>query len=206
MPYTEPVTGEEVATAKAVPVNTQYNFQAANEPLLGQQLPAEQSSASLSSSPSSFIRNNQKFVVYGAACCFGTSILAFVVAGYVFPGVMSFVGDAIGLVFTMMLAGFLIGCVLPACLSGQNQTTIRLNQSNPLLFAAGALLYPLSFGVFVGALTVHVLRGNTAKNGACVALVGFLLTVGSFAGGAYAVWDFFTVGVSVKYFYLGGSN
>ena len=188
MPYTE----EDPPTAIAVPVNAPYQFQAANEPLLGQQEPIGQSSALHASSTTSTFEMNKKIILFTGICCVGTSFTAFAVCGFIFPGVMSFIGDIFGLLWTMLLAGFLIGCVLPSCLSGgENSRTIVISNCNPLLFALGALLYPLSFGIFVGAITVHVLKGKNAKNKACVGLVGFLLTVGAFAGGAYAVWDLF---------------
>ena len=109
---------------------------------------------------------------------------------------MSFLSDIVGLVLTMLFAGFLTGVVLPSLKQTMSNPNEKKFRFSPVLFLLGALAYPLSFGVFAGVMTFLVLARHirTQEKGGkivCCACAGLVLTCGALFGGAYGFWDLF---------------
>ena len=133
---------------------------------------------------------SKKTTVKMFACCWALIAIAFVVCGYMFPGITSFIGDIIGLLLTALFGGVAIEVVL----IGYNDKVLnKPYRFNCLRFFLAILLYPISYGC--AAIGVAIIcwqnRVKAVFKSIGLALLLFLFVIAVFFGSFYAVWDLF---------------
>jgi hypothetical protein len=209
MPNTEDAPDQiPVATATALPVNhnTDYQFQRANDntatPLL-QPNPLHPTTTTTTTTTANTIvnpiqrfntlpTNTKRITMYAFSGCCCLWMVGSAVCGWLFPGVMSFVGDIVGLFFVCLFAGVFVESARMA----YNTHLGKPYHFNPLLFVLAALLYPISYGCasIVVAIVIITVQSRKGKSIGALCLFGFLLflvTAAVFFGGLYGVWDLF---------------
>jgi hypothetical protein len=135
-------------------------------------------------------QKRRKCLFKASICLFIVFVVYGIVLSSMFPGIVSFLGDLISLLFVMSFAAF-----FTAVISINYNKLFATNSSfNPVVCIIGAVFFPLTFGfamIFISYVATKSMIQKRKPHGqiCCTGFILFILTVAAFFGGIFGVWD-----------------